>query len=53
MLVGIHAKVAALKAQDESLDEVIAAKSSAAYDAQRGGGVINPALFAALVYRGV
>jgi glyoxylase-like metal-dependent hydrolase (beta-lactamase superfamily II) len=53
MLVSIRAKVAALKAQGKSLDEVIAAKPSAAYDAKWGGGVIHPVLFVALVYRGV
>jgi glyoxylase-like metal-dependent hydrolase (beta-lactamase superfamily II) len=53
MLKNIRAKVAALKAQGKSLEEVIAAKPSAAYDAKWGGAVINPALFTTLVYRGV
>ena len=53
MLVDVRAKVAALKAQGKSLDEVTAAKPTAAYDAKWGGAVINPTLFAALVYKGV
>ena len=50
MLVAIRNNVAALKQQGKSLDETIAAKPSAAYDAKWGGFVINPALFTRLVY---
>lgn len=53
MLVTIRDRVATLKAQGKSLDETIAAKPSAEFDVKWGGGVINPALFTQLVYRGV
>jgi glyoxylase-like metal-dependent hydrolase (beta-lactamase superfamily II) len=53
MLVTIRAKVAELKSQGKSLDEVLAAKPTAAYDAKWGNSVIDPALFTSLVYRGV
>ncbi len=50
MLVHIRDNVAALKRQGKSLEEIIAAKPSAAYDAKWGGFVINPAFFTRLVY---
>jgi len=53
MLVAIRANVAALKRQGKSVEETVAAKPTAAYDAKWGQNVINPALFTALVYRGV
>jgi glyoxylase-like metal-dependent hydrolase (beta-lactamase superfamily II) len=53
MLVAIRAKVAALKAKGNSLEQVLAAKPTASYDAKWGNSVINGALFTALVYRGV
>jgi glyoxylase-like metal-dependent hydrolase (beta-lactamase superfamily II) len=53
MLVAVRAKVAALKAQGKSVDEVVAARPTARYDAKWGTSVINGALFTALVYRGV
>jgi len=53
MLVAIRANVAALKGQGKSLDEVVAAKPTAAFDAKWGNAVISPALFTALVYQGV
>lgn len=53
MLVGIRNNVAQLKRQGKSLDEVIAAKPTAAYDAKWGKFVIDPAFFTRLVYRGV
>ncbi len=53
MLVTIRANVAALKAKSKSLDEVIAAKPTAPFDAKWGKALISPALFTALVYRGV
>jgi glyoxylase-like metal-dependent hydrolase (beta-lactamase superfamily II) len=53
MLVAIRARVAHLKRQGESLDDVIAAKPTAAYDAKWGGFVIDPAFFTRLVYVGV
>jgi glyoxylase-like metal-dependent hydrolase (beta-lactamase superfamily II) len=53
MLVGIRDNVAKLKMQGKSLDESIAAKPTAAYDAKWGSFVIDPAFFTRLVYRGV
>jgi glyoxylase-like metal-dependent hydrolase (beta-lactamase superfamily II) len=50
MLVHIRDNVAVLKRQGKSLEEIIAAKPSAAYDAKWGGFVINPAFFTRLVY---
>ena len=51
MLVHIRDNVAALRRQGKSLEEIIAAKPSAAYDAKWGGFVINPAFFTRLVYQ--
>ena len=53
MLVAIRDKVAQLKEQGRSLDETIAAKPTAAFDARWGRFVITPALFTRLVYEGV
>ena len=53
MLVAIRDNVAALKKQGRSLDEVVAAKPTAAYDAKWGDFVIDPDLFTRLVYAGV
>jgi glyoxylase-like metal-dependent hydrolase (beta-lactamase superfamily II) len=53
MLVAIRENVARLKKQGKSLEEVIAAKPSAFYDAKWGGFVIDGALFTRLVYAGV
>ncbi len=53
MLVAIRDNVTALKKRGQSLDEVIAAKPTAAFDAKWGGFVIKPAAFTALVYQGV
>ena len=50
MLVGIRDNVARLKKQGKSLNEVIAAKPSSAYDAKWGNFVIDPAFFTRLVY---
>jgi glyoxylase-like metal-dependent hydrolase (beta-lactamase superfamily II) len=52
MLVAIRDNVAALKQQGRSLDETIAAKPTAAYDAKWGQFVIGPAFFTRLVYQG-
>jgi len=52
MLAAIRARVAACKQQGRSLEEVIAAKPSAAYDA-KWGSLVPPDLFAKLVYLGV
>ena len=53
MLVGIRDNVARLKKQGKSLNEVIAAKPSSAYDAKWGNFVIDPAFFTRLVYAGL
>jgi glyoxylase-like metal-dependent hydrolase (beta-lactamase superfamily II) len=53
MLTTIRNNVAVLKKQGKSLDETIAAKPSAAYDAKWGQFLITPAFFITLVYSGV
>ena len=53
MLVAIRDNVARLKKQERSLDAIIAAKPTAAFDAKWGQFVITPALFTKLVYEGV
>jgi hypothetical protein len=53
MLFAIHDNVSKLKRQGRSLDETIAAKPTAAYDAKWGQFVITPAFFTRLVYQGV
>lgn len=53
MLVSIRENVARLKNQGKSLDEIIAAKPTASYDAKWGGFVIDPAFFTRLVYAGI
>jgi glyoxylase-like metal-dependent hydrolase (beta-lactamase superfamily II) len=53
MLVTVRNNVAALKKQGKSIDETIAAKPTAAYDAKWGNFVIDPAFFTRLVYAGV
>jgi glyoxylase-like metal-dependent hydrolase (beta-lactamase superfamily II) len=53
VLVEIRDKVAALKKQGRSLDEVITARPSARTDEQWGQSFMNPARFLSLVYQGV
>lgn len=53
MLVTVRDKVAALKAQGHSLDEIVAARPTAAFDDVWGRFVISPALFTRLVHEGV
>jgi glyoxylase-like metal-dependent hydrolase (beta-lactamase superfamily II) len=53
MLVAIRENVARLKKQGRSLDDALAAKPTAAFDAKWGQFLITPAAFAALVYQGV
>ena len=53
LLVSVRDKVANLKKQGKSLDEIVAAKLTAATDAQWGGGFMSPAQFVGLVYQGV
>jgi glyoxylase-like metal-dependent hydrolase (beta-lactamase superfamily II) len=53
VLVEAREKIAALKQQGKTLDEVVAAKPMAKYDAKWGAGFVSPTLFAGLVYQGV
>ncbi len=53
MLVEIRHNVSELKKQGKSLDETIAAKPTAKYDAKFGQFLITPAFFTSLVYSGV
>jgi glyoxylase-like metal-dependent hydrolase (beta-lactamase superfamily II) len=53
MLVAVREKVAALKRHGKSLDEVVAAKPTAAFDAKWGQFLITPSIFTGLVYQGV
>jgi glyoxylase-like metal-dependent hydrolase (beta-lactamase superfamily II) len=53
MLVAVRESVARLKAQGRSLEETVAARPTAAFDARWGQFVITPALFTRLVYEGV
>ena len=53
MLVSVREKVSALKKQGKSLDEVLAAKPTADYDAKWGGFVMDGKNFTGLVYQGV
>jgi glyoxylase-like metal-dependent hydrolase (beta-lactamase superfamily II) len=53
MLVTVRDKVAALKKQGKSLDEIVAAKPTAAYDTKWGGGFMNPRMFTGLVFEGI
>ncbi len=53
MLVTIRENVAALKKQGKSLEETLAAKPTAVYDAKWGHFLTSPASFTGLVYMGV
>lgn len=53
MLVAIRDNVARLKKQEKTLEAVVAARPTAAFDAKWGQFVITPALFTKLVYEGV
>ncbi|HEY6941979.1 MBL fold metallo-hydrolase [Dokdonella sp.] len=53
MLVAVRQNVARLKKEGKTLAEVVAAKPTAAYDAQYGDFVIDPAFFTQLVYMGL
>jgi hypothetical protein len=51
--VTIRERVAKLKAQGRTADEVVAAKPTAAFDAALSHGVVAPDAFTRLVYKGV
>ncbi len=53
MLVTVRDNVAALKQQGKSLDEIIAAKPTAAFDAKWGNFVFNGDQFTRMVYAGL
>lgn len=53
MLMAVRYKVASMKRAGRSLEEIIAAKPTAKYDAKWAQGLITPALFTELVYKGV
>jgi glyoxylase-like metal-dependent hydrolase (beta-lactamase superfamily II) len=53
MLVSVRENVSALKKQGKSVDDVLAAKPTADYDAKWGGFVIDGKNFTGLVYQGV
>jgi len=53
MLAAIRERVAALHREGKSLDEIVAAKPTAAYDAKWAGSFINGEAFTKLVYKGL
>jgi len=53
VLVTIHDRVSALKKQGKSVDEIVATKPAAPYDAKWGTGFINGDFFTKLVSKGV
>jgi len=53
MLLTIRERVAALKKQGKSCDEVVAAKPTVDHDAKWGGFVVNGDFFTRLVYAGI
>ena len=53
MLTAIRDRVATLKAEGKSLDGIVSAKPTAAYDAKWGTGFVNSEFFTKLVYKGV
>lgn len=50
MLQGIRDRVAAAKRRGDSLEQIQAARPTARWDAQWGGGFLNPDAFVAIVY---
>jgi glyoxylase-like metal-dependent hydrolase (beta-lactamase superfamily II) len=53
MLVVLRDKVAAIKKEGKSVDEAVAAKPTAQYDAKWHTGFVTPELFTRLLYQGV
>ena len=51
MLAAVHERIAALKSSGKSVDEVVAAKPTAAFDAVWGNGPIKPDQFVAIAYK--
>jgi glyoxylase-like metal-dependent hydrolase (beta-lactamase superfamily II) len=52
MLTGVREKVAKLKQSGKTVEEAIAEKPTAPYDAKWGGGLIGGGVFTRLVYQG-
>jgi len=50
MLINIHDRVAALKKEGKSLEEIVATKPTAAYDSKWAGPFITGDVFTKLVY---
>jgi hypothetical protein len=53
MLVAVRGKIKALVDQGKSEDEAVAAKPTAQYDAQWGGGFMNAENFTRFAYQGL
>jgi len=53
LLASIRDRVAALKGEGKSLNEIVATKLTAAYDAKWGTGFVSGEFFTKLVYKGV
>jgi len=53
MWTAMRDTIAALKKQGKSIDDVLAAKPTAQYDAKYGAGFVTTELFTRLVYQGV
>jgi hypothetical protein len=53
MLVEIRGNVSKLKTAGKPIDEVLAAKPTAEFDAKWGQFLVTPELFTRLVYHGV
>src|SRR5215831_4592778 len=53
LLVNTRDKVATLKKQGRSLDEIVAAKPTVAWDDKWGGSFMSPRMFTGLVFEGV
>jgi hypothetical protein len=53
VLLATRDRVAALKGEGKSLNDIVAAKPTAAYDAKWGKGFVNGEVFTGLVYKGV
>ena len=53
LLVTIHDRISGLKKEGKSVDEILAAKPAAAYEAKWAGSFINGDFFTKLVFRGI
>lgn len=53
VLATIRDRIVALKREGKSLDEIVAARPTAAYDAKWGRGFVNGEFFTKLIYKGL